>query len=136
MNSVDLPHGVRSPVVTHTHPYPTRYHGGIWTRPVFGLPWVRTPFAVYRPSQLNGTSIVANYTPIEGTRIDRTFAPYKGLGNEGGWDVGSGVFRRPAYDGGGVFNAVSGLGAIPPAVVGVGIGAVVGFAVVALILKR
>jgi hypothetical protein len=70
---------------------------------------------------------------------DPTFRPYRavrGLGNAGDWDTGSGVFRRPRYDGGGLFNAVSGLGAVP-ADLGKFLGAgVIGFALVAILMKR
>jgi len=39
-------------VTWHPRPYPTRFHGGIWTRPVFGVPTVRVPTAVFSPSNL------------------------------------------------------------------------------------
>lgn len=42
--------GVVNPYTAHVHPYPTRYHGGIYTRPVFGLPYVRSPHAVFKPN--------------------------------------------------------------------------------------
>lgn len=80
------PTGVPSPYTVHVHPYPTRFHGGQWVRPEFGMPWVRTPYAVYKPSDLNGL----------GNDDDQAF------------DVRGGVFRRPNLDGGGIFNAVSG----------------------------
>jgi hypothetical protein len=79
----NYPTSIPSPYITHVHPYPTRFHGGIWKRPVFGLPWVRQPLNVLRPSQMMGI---------------------------GEWDVGTGVFRRPDVDGGGLFNEISGLG--------------------------
>jgi len=41
--------GVPTPYVAHVHPYPTRYHGGIWTRPVFGFPYVKSPQSVFKP---------------------------------------------------------------------------------------
>lgn len=41
-------------VTWHARPYPTRFHGGIWKRPVFGLPTVREPTAVFSPTNLNG----------------------------------------------------------------------------------
>jgi hypothetical protein len=41
--------GVPTPYVSHVHPYPTRYHGGIWTRPVFEFPYVESPQAVFKP---------------------------------------------------------------------------------------
>ena len=124
MNPVDLPHGVPTPFKTHVHPYPTRFHGGIWTRPVFGFPWVRTPHYVIRPSELNGPP------------VDPTFRPYHGLGQH--WDTGTGVFRRPRYDGGGVFNSVSGsaLGAVPADVGTFAGGMALGFAVVYFLMKR
>lgn len=105
MSYHELPEGVPSPVVTHVHPYPTRYHGGIWTRPVFGLPWVRTPHAVFRPSQMAIKGVGA---------IDPTFRPLRrselrGMGDLL-WNTSSGVFRRPKVDGGGIFNDVRGLG--------------------------
>jgi hypothetical protein len=85
---MNYPTGVPSPLVTHVHPYPTRFHGGIWKRPVFGMPYVRTPYAVFRPSQM-----------------------MDGLGSSLDFDTANGVFRRPRVDGGGVFNQISGLGA-------------------------
>ena len=125
MKPVDLPHGVTSPYVAHAHPYPTRFHGGIWTRPVFGFPWVRTPHFVIRPSELTGMGAV-----------DPTFRPYHGLGQH--WDTGTGVFRRPRYDGGGVFNSVSGggLGAAPADVGTFFGGLALGFGVVYFLMKR
>lgn len=125
MNSVDLPHGVPSPYTTHVHPYPTRFHGGIWTRPVFGFPWARTPHFVIRPSELTGMGA-----------IDPTFRPYHGLGQH--WDTGTGVFRRPRSDGGGVFNDVSGMGATPtPTAVGTFVGALaLGFGLTYFLMKR
>jgi hypothetical protein len=41
--------GVPNPYTAHVHPYPTRYHGAIYTRPTFGLPYVRQPHAVFKP---------------------------------------------------------------------------------------
>jgi len=35
--------GVPNPLVGHTHPYPTRFHGPNWNQPMFGQPWVETP---------------------------------------------------------------------------------------------
>jgi hypothetical protein len=88
MRPANYPTGIPSPLVTHVHPYPTRHHGGIWKRPEFGLPYVRTPYSVFRPSQMQGLGL--------------------------DWDTGTGVFRRPGVDGGGVFNEISGLGAVSP----------------------
>jgi len=35
----DTIHGVPSPTIPHTHPYPTRFHGPIYTTPRFMLPY-------------------------------------------------------------------------------------------------
>jgi hypothetical protein len=45
---------IPSPYKVHVHPYPTRFHGGIWTRPVFGLPFQPAPSAVFMPHQFAG----------------------------------------------------------------------------------
>jgi len=92
------PSGVPTPYTMHVHPYPTRFHGGIWRRPAFGFPWVRQPFNVTRPSQ-------SAYPPPPVTPPLMTPG-----GPVGAWDTGDGVFRRPRVDGGGIFNEVSGLG--------------------------
>lgn len=44
---------IPSPYAVHVHPYPTRFHGGIWTRPVFGMPYVPPVNAVFMPHQLS-----------------------------------------------------------------------------------
>ncbi len=127
MTQPDLPHGVPNPYVAHVHPYPTRFHGAIPTRPVFGFPWVRTPYAVWRNSRLDG---------LGKPYIDPTFRPYHGMGNEGDWDVASGVFRRPRYDGGGLFNDVSGLGAVPGGLATFLVAGAIGFGVVAYFVAK
>lgn len=35
----DTYHGVPSPTVPHVHPYPTRFHGPIWSYPTFDQPY-------------------------------------------------------------------------------------------------
>jgi hypothetical protein len=47
------PHGVATPLQAHVHPYPTRFHGAIYTRPVFGFPYVRNPHAVFKPNDFH-----------------------------------------------------------------------------------
>ena len=44
---------VPNPYVATTHPYPTRFHGGIWTRPTFGMPYMRSVQSVFKPSDFN-----------------------------------------------------------------------------------
>lgn len=98
MRGVGYPAGVPTPYVAHVHPYPTRFHGGIWTRPVFGYPQIQQPASVFIP----------------GRDIDmRPDQPYTGPGYAGlGRDdtppahdvnVGEGIFRPGGY-GGGVFD--------------------------------
>ncbi len=45
MNTYDgpVPEGVPNPYTVMLHSYPTRYHGPIYTRPEFGLPWAERP---------------------------------------------------------------------------------------------
>jgi len=46
-----IPPGVPNPYTVMLHSYPTRYHGPIYTRPEFGLPWAPRPndFALEPP---------------------------------------------------------------------------------------
>ncbi len=93
---MQMPHiapGVPNPYIVHRHPYPTRYHGTINTRPVFGLPYVGRPQGVFRPVNFYSAWPPGPVTPQ---------MPQSGLGQS--WDVGDGVFRYPEADGGGIFN--------------------------------
>ena len=38
--------GVPNPQIPYKHPYPTRYHGPIFTEPRFGVPFEPRPYAV------------------------------------------------------------------------------------------
>lgn len=64
--------GVINPYTAHVHPYPTRYHGGMYARPVFDLPYKRNPHAVFKPNDFY------------------TFYGVKGLGSFGGSSLGNG----------------------------------------------
>lgn len=95
--------GVPSPYVPHVHPYPTRFHGGVWKVPRFGFPVTQ--------------AVEANFK-----RDDFATAPRQrpvatsGLSGAGGgcacgslYDTEAGTFRRPSSGGGGIFNrAISG----------------------------
>lgn len=89
--------GVPTPYVAHVHPYPTRFHGGIWTRPVFGMPQMQTPTTVFLPPRDIDMQPDQPYTgnPFAG-------ALGRGLGDLQ-YDVGEGIFRPGGY-GGGVFD--------------------------------
>ena len=87
-----MSYGVPNPYVATTHPYPTRYHGGIWTRPTFGMPYQRSVQSVFKCDDFNDGN-----------------PALRGLGN-GDYNVGNGVFGT-AKDGGGVFGpSLYGLG--------------------------
>lgn len=93
MRGPGYPAGVPTPYVAHTSPYPTRFHGGIWTRPVFGFPSAAAPTTVFLP-------------PRDIDMIPDK--PYSGLGafsvsDQASIDVGEGIFRPGGY-GGGVFD--------------------------------
>ena len=45
---------IPSPYTAHLSPYPTRFHGGIWIRPVPGYPYVRDVQSVFMPHQFAG----------------------------------------------------------------------------------
>lgn len=99
MNNAPYPRGVPTPYSLHVHPYPTRFHGPIYTRPVFGFP------VIARPQQL--------FTPGYDISRGAVRAPVSGLGSsERLWNEGDGVFRPGGY-GGGVFDGnISGLGTL------------------------
>lgn len=42
----DTERGIPSPTVPHEHPYPTRYHGPVWTTPRFFLPYREASYQV------------------------------------------------------------------------------------------
>jgi len=50
----DTYHGVPNPRVPHRHPYPTRYHGGVFLYPQAMLPYVENPYAVPPYAGLGG----------------------------------------------------------------------------------
>ena len=87
-----MAYGVSNPYTATTHPYPTRYHGGIWTRPVFGMPYQRAVQSVFKPTDFNDGN-----------------PGLRGMG-EVLFDAYDGVFGTPK-DGGGVFGpSLYGLG--------------------------
>ncbi len=102
MRNAPIVQGVPTPYVMHVHPYPTRFHGPIYTRPVFGAPVIARPQDVFTPGY-NITREVPQPT-------------LSGLGATVGegmlWETGDGVFKPGGY-GGGVFDGdISGLGSL------------------------
>jgi hypothetical protein len=92
MKGPGYPAGVPNPFVAHVHPYPTRFHGAIWTRPEFAYPQMQAPQSVFIPGR-----------DIE-MMPDK---PYTGSGMQGlgdlQYNVGDGIFKPGGY-GGGVFD--------------------------------
>ncbi len=99
MRGPGYPAGVPTPYAMHVSPYPTRFHGGIWSRPEFDFPVAPTPSTVFLP-------------PRDIEMIPDK--PYSGLGSAGPaaaaeaggtarYNVGEGIFRPGGY-GGGVFD--------------------------------
>lgn len=91
------PPGIPSPRHVHVHPYPTRFHGSINTRPVFGFPYRAAPASVFKPDDFNQEGPVAGLGSLQ-------------------YQTGRGVFR-PGGRGGGIFDGnIAGLGALGYAV--------------------
>lgn len=90
MKGPGYPAGVPNPFVMHVHPYPTRFHGAIYTRPVFGFPQIATASSVFIPPR--DIDMQPDYPPNG----------YSGLGALA-YNVGEGIFRPGGY-GGGVFD--------------------------------
>jgi hypothetical protein len=91
------------------HPYPTRFHGAIYTRPVFGFQENKPGSTIARTQSV--------MTPGYNLNVNRPQPTLSGLGVTEGeegmlWDTGNGVFKPGGY-GGGVFDGdISGLGSI------------------------
>lgn len=49
MRMPGYPSGVPSQYAVHYHPWPTRFHGPLYQRPVFGFPWMAKPQNVFKP---------------------------------------------------------------------------------------
>jgi len=102
MRNAPIVAGVPTPYVMHVHPYPTRFHGPRYVRPVFSGRMIASPQDVFTPSY----------------DTDRHIAQptLSGLGETVGegmlWETGQGIFKPGGY-GGGVFDGdISGLGSL------------------------
>ncbi len=79
-----MSYAVPNPYVSTTHPPVSRFHGGIWTRPVFGFPRTTSVQSVFKCNDFNDGN-----------------PGLRGLGAD--YKVGNGVFGN-ARNGGGVFG--------------------------------
>lgn len=105
MRGPGYPDGVPTPYVAHVHPYPTRFHGGIWTRPQFAYPQMQTPQSVLIPGRDIEMMPDKPYTGsgMQGAR-GRGLRGLNGLGDMGEqYNTGDGIFKPGGY-GGGVFD--------------------------------
>ncbi len=92
MRGPGYPSGVPTPYTMHVNPYPTRFHGGIWSRPAFKFPSMHQPTTVFLPPR--DIDMIPDKPP----------GGYSGLGNDQSrYNVGDGIFRPGGY-GGGVFD--------------------------------
>lgn len=100
---------VPTPYTVHVHPYPTRFHGGIWTRPVFGLPYVHHNQTVLRPVMWPGAHGRPGERMLSGLGADAPASPASPASTP--VVRNNGMFRTYG-EGGGIFNqALAGDGA-------------------------
>jgi hypothetical protein len=124
---------VPSPYKVHVHPYPTRFHGGQWVRPVFGMPYVHHVQGHLRPIAVDdraggrdtylagfgedvsvvdttGVPVIVDAPLPDGTEAPPV--PGARLAPDAPWSGNNGLFRTHG-DGGGIFNrALAGVGEI------------------------
>lgn len=102
MRNAPIVQGVPTPYVMHVHPYPTRFHGPIYTRPVFGAPVIARPQDVFTPGYNMNREIPQPTLSGLGATVGEGML----------WETGDGVFKPGGY-GGGVFDGdISGLGSL------------------------
>ena len=104
------PQGVPTPYLVHVHPYPTRFHGSIYTRPEFGLPAVVEVQNTIKPSDMD-PSMRLSYSATNQYQgaMQGSDCGCGGVGQSPDgmgtlYNTESGVYRRPESDGGGIFN--------------------------------
>lgn len=87
--------GVPSQYITHVHPYPTRFHGGIWTRPVTApATYVQSVQSVFKPDNFNENNPGIKKMGIDGLGALQ-YQTYDGV--FGGEKHGGGIFSGPLY---------------------------------------
>lgn len=68
MRMPGYPSGVPSQYAVHYHPWPTRFHGPLYQRPVFRFPWMAKPQNVFKPGDFYAENGVGNVTLGERTQ--------------------------------------------------------------------
>jgi hypothetical protein len=110
--------GVPTQYAVHYHPWPTRFHGPLYQRPVFMFPWMSSPQNVFKPGDFYPGELTEAQMSIQGLGAAEHMTGREAIL----YDTGRGVFKPGGY-GGGIFDgnlsgitALSGLGVLgePP----------------------
>jgi hypothetical protein len=92
--------GVPSQYVVHYHPWPTRFHGPLYQRPVFNFPWMSSPQNVFKPGDFYPGELTEEQMSVQGLGADSRYQ----TGQEAmAYNVGRGIFKPGGY-GGGIFD--------------------------------
>jgi len=92
--------GVPSQYSVHYHPWPTRFHGPLYQRPVFKFPWMSSPQNVFKPGDFYPGELTEEQMSVQGLGADSRYQ----TGQEAiAYNVGRGVFKPGGY-GGGIFD--------------------------------
>ena len=92
MRMPGYPQGVPSQYAVHYHPWPTRFHGPLYQRPVFRFPWMAQPQNVLMPWQFqglgaDGASGVVGALFVSGLVVGAAYLAYQ-MGFESGAEFG------------------------------------------------
>ncbi len=106
-----VPPGVPNPYTVMLHSYPTRYHGPIYTRPMYALPWSERPNDFALDQSMMGLGAYSTPAPV--TEADRKVQLVRAaivVGVAGaGYFAGRAVSKKSGGIIGGVAGAVLGL---------------------------
>lgn len=100
MRMPGYPTGVPSQYTVHYHPWPTRFHGPLYQRPVFQFPWMASPQNVFKPGDfypegtagLGETSGVSSALLIAALLAGVSYAAYR-FGFQSGVEYSFGARR-------------------------------------------
>ena len=94
--------GVPSQYAVHYHPWPTRFHGPLYQRPVFMFPWMTSPQNVFKPGDFYPGDLSEELMSVQGLGADEPMR--YATGQEAMlYNTGRGVFKPGGY-GGGIFD--------------------------------
>jgi len=83
--------GVPSQYAVHVHPWPTRFHGPLYQRPVFRMPWKWQPQNVLMPWQFQGLGqdggvSIGSALLVLGLVVGAGYVAYRAGYENGLWD--------------------------------------------------